>query len=465
MLRRLPVGDPAHHRHTPRVSASVQPPDAGDVTEEISERLGPEARWGRTISVTVARSSRRSISITVVTMSAGWLGFCSILFAVAYPAWRTVAFLCVGLAYAAPFAFARVRRRVWPRWAMDDLFALSVFLLGSFLTGGIYSPVIASALGPVNQLVQLRGRARPALLRVCAFSVGLVILAVLPRAWVGPRVPDPFFAAGILLFLVPSLLIQAQLSRLAARMLDSMIHQVARAREQVASQSLTRARELELLSSKLTHELKNPLGAAKALIQVSARTTPDAETREQLSVVEGEVGRIHSILEEYLSFSRPVSSLERRPLQLGAVVEGVLAAAKRRADAAGVFLERHGDAQVSADARRLTEALLHLVANAIDATPAQGQVRVEIAQHADRIEIAVRDTGAGMPPDVLARVGTPFFTTRAKGTGLGVLLSRNVFVQHGGSLVLHSAPGRGTTAIASLPVSGKAPESVPAAGG
>ena len=100
-----------------------------------------------------------------------------------------------------------------------------------------------------------------------------------------------------------------------------------------------------------------------------------------------------------------MSSLERRPLELAAVVDDVLAAAKRRADAAGVLLERHGDAQVSADARRLTEALLHLVANAIDATPAQGQVRVEIAQHADRIEIVIRDTGAGMPPDVLARVG------------------------------------------------------------
>jgi signal transduction histidine kinase len=268
---------------------------------------------------------------------------------------------------------------------------------------------------------------------------------------VGPRVPDPFYAAGVLLFLVPSLLVQAQLSRGAARMLDGMIQQVARAREQIATQALTRARELELLGSKLTHELKNPLGAAKALVQLSARTTPDRATREELAVVEGEVGRIQSILQEYLSFSRPFSSLERRPVQLSALVDDVLAAAARRAEAAGVLLERRGDARASADARRLTEALLNLVANAIDASPAQRQVEVEITSRDDRVEIAVRDAGAGMPPEVLARVGTPFFTTRPHGIGLGVLLARGVFAQHGGSLAFESEPGRGTTAIGSFP--------------
>jgi signal transduction histidine kinase len=116
-----------------------------------------------------------------------------------------------------------------------------------------------------------------------------------------------------------------------------------------------------------------------------------------------------------------------------------------------VLLERRGDAPASADARRLTEALLNLVANAIDASPAQRRVEVEITSRDDRVEIAVRDAGAGMPPEVLARVGTPFFTTRPHGIGLGVLLARGVFAQHGGSLAFESEPGRGTTAIGSFP--------------
>jgi signal transduction histidine kinase len=237
-------------------------------------------------------------------------------------------------------------------------------------------------------------------------------------------------------------------------MLDAMIQEVDRAREQVAAQALARARELELLSSKLTHELKNPLGAAKALVQLSARATSDGETRAQLSVAEGDIARIQAVLQEYLSFSRPISQLERRPVQLGPLVDEAIAAVRRRAEDGGVLLERHGDARANADRRRLTEALLHLLANAIEATPPQGRVRVAITQRADRIEIAVRDTGAGMPPDVLARVGTPFFSTRGQRAGLGVLIARNVFAQHGGSLAFDSAPARGTEAVGSLPLPG-----------
>jgi signal transduction histidine kinase len=65
--------------------------------------------------------------------------------------------------------------------------------------------------------------------------------------------------------------------------------------------------------------------------------------------------------------------------------------------------------------------------------------------------VEIRDTGRGMPAEVLSRVGTPFFTTREKGTGLGVLLARGVFTQHGGRLEYASEPGRGTVATATLP--------------
>lgn len=441
----------------------MEPRETGHVPGTVAAPVAP-ARWGGRIKRAAAESSRRAVAITLASVGAASLGFFSILVAAAYPAWRTIAFTCAAIAYAAPAVLVRIRRQAWPRWALDERFALPAVLLGSVLTGGIYSPVIALALGPIDHLAQLRRPARTTFLRVAAFSVALVLVAVMPREWVGPRLPDPFFGAGVLLFVVPLLLIHAQRSRNAARMLDAMIREVDRARERAASQAVARARELELLSSKLTHELKNPLGAAKALVQLSARATSDAETRAELSIAEGEIGRIQAVLQEYLSFSRPVSHLERRPVQLGAVVDDAFAAVKRRADAAGVLLERHGDARVSADHRRLVEALLHLLANSIEATPSRGRVRVGITEHADRIEIAVRDTGVGMPPDVLARIGTPFFTTRVQRAGLGVLLARNVFAQHGGTLAFASVPGRGTEALASLP-SGAAAGGVGAAGG
>jgi signal transduction histidine kinase len=432
----------------------VQPRDAdGAAIAGRSRHLDP-ARWRGTIRFTVSESARRATAFTLASVGLACLAFCGVLVAVAYPAWRVLAFACVAAAYTGPIAYSRLRHHAWPRWALDERIALVALLPGSVLTGGVYSPVVAAALGPVNHMAQLRGAARPTFLRVGALSLGLLGVALLPRTWVGPRVPDPFFAAGVLLFLLPLLLVEAHRSRVAARMLDAMIQEVDRAREQVAAQALARARELELLSSKLTHELKNPLGAAKALVQLSARATSDGETRAQLSVAEGDIARIQAVLQEYLSFSRPISQLERRPVQLGPLVDEAIAAVRRRAEDAGVLLERHGDARANADRRRLTEALLHLLANSIEATPPQGRVRVAITQRADRIEIAVRDTGAGMPPDVLARVGTPFFSTRGQRAGLGVLLARNVFAQHGGSLAFDSAPARGTEAVGSLPLPG-----------
>jgi signal transduction histidine kinase len=122
-----------------------------------------------------------------------------------------------------------------------------------------------------------------------------------------------------------------------------------------------------------------------------------------------------------------------------------------RADDARVRLFAQGDATVEADPRRLKEALLNLVANAIEATPPGGEVVVEVRPDGDATEIVVRDTGRGMPAETLTRIGTPFFTTRDDGTGLGVVLARSVIAQHGGSLRYESEPGKGTRVKVTLP--------------
>ncbi|HYG69163.1 MAG TPA: HAMP domain-containing sensor histidine kinase, partial [Anaeromyxobacteraceae bacterium] len=190
----------------------------------------------------------------------------------------------------------------------------------------------------------------------------------------------------------------------------------------------------------------------KALVQLSARAERDPDIRERLEVVQSEVERMESILQGYLSFSRPLDALHPEGVELGPLADEVTAVLEARADDARVKLRRAGDARIVADPRRLKEALLNLLANAIEATPPGGTVAVEISQRDGRADIAVRDTGRGMSPEVIARLGTPFFTTREKGTGLGVLLARSVFEQHGGTLEYASTPGRGTVATGTLPL-------------
>jgi len=92
------------------------------------------------------------------------------------------------------------------------------------------------------------------------------------------------------------------------------------------------------------------------------------------------------------------------------------------------------------------------VANALDATARGGSVEVHIVQRGGSAQLEVRDSGRGMPREVLERVGTPFFTTRDQGTGLGVAMARAAFAQHGGSLQYQSEEGRGTTVVGTLPL-------------
>jgi two-component system, NtrC family, sensor histidine kinase HydH len=201
----------------------------------------------------------------------------------------------------------------------------------------------------------------------------------------------------------------------------------------------------------LWHELKNPLAAVKALVQLGLRNLAESASHERLAVIEREVTRMQEILGRYRSCTRPLEEERLVRVALGPLVSDTLLLLAGRASDARVRLVARGDAVVEADPRRLAEALLNLLSNAIEATSPGGEVAVEVLARDGEAEIAVRDTGRGMRPEVLRRIGTPFFTTREDGTGLGVVLARSVLSLHGGSLRYESEPGKGTTVRATLP--------------
>lgn len=222
------------------------------------------------------------------------------------------------------------------------------------------------------------------------------------------------------------------------------------------SGALGRARQVEQMGVKLAHQLKNPLSAVKALVQLGLRNPAESPSHQRLAVIEGEITRMQEILLGYLASGGSLRPLARTHVDLGALVSDTLLELSARADGAGVRVCSRGGASVEGDPRRLKEALLNLVVNGIEATPPGGEVLVEVRPRDRQIEIAVRDTGRGMSPQTLRRLGKPFFTMRQGGTGLGVALARSVIAQHGGSLRYESAPGRGTTARATLPIPARA---------
>jgi len=204
------------------------------------------------------------------------------------------------------------------------------------------------------------------------------------------------------------------------------------------------------VTASLVHELKNPLAAVKALVQLVLSGPLDERTRRRLDVVQTEIAHMEAILRDQ-TVRRPAVDVE--PVELGALADDVLAVLEARAATAGVALGRHpATATIAGDRARLRSALLNLVGNAIEATPAGGRVDLRVWQWFGHVHVEIRDTGKGIAAEDLARLGTPFFTRREDGTGLGILLARSVVAAHGGTLEYDSQVGRGTVAHVTLPV-------------
>jgi signal transduction histidine kinase len=335
---------------------------------------------------------------------------------------------------------------------LGPLLAQGIQITAIALTGGLSSPLLPIMLTVLMSVAAGIGRGAKTYWVFGISAVGFVVLVLLPPSVLGPPMPRFWFSvlAGWSLLSAMTYL-WVHLFKLNDAFQAAGV-EISRMREDVLIAATERAHSLELVAAKVGHELKNPLASIKGLVQLVARQATDERARERLAVMGDEVARMEAIVREYLSFSRPLEELEPEPLQLHALVDEVLAVLEGRAQVAGVQLGRTGVAvRVTADRRRLREALLNLCANAVEATPQGGRVTVELSSVGGEVGIAVRDQGRGLSPEQLARVGTPFHTTREGGTGLGVALARTAIAQHGGLLRYESAPGQGTVAHVLLP--------------
>jgi two-component system sensor histidine kinase HydH len=314
------------------------------------------------------------------------------------------------------------------------------------VTGGCTSPLLPLIAVPVAISWTM---ARPQLrdLAMGAFSIAVLLI-----------VPSRSFSTVDLALLGgwSMLLTIWAIGRRVVELFDMQRSQakcLSRIREGALVDAESRRRGMELMTTKLAHELKNPLAAIKSLIQVEAKQATDDKSRRRLEVVLTEVQRMGTLLRDYLDIARPLVEASVAVVQLDELMSDVSALVTGRAEAAGVLLAVHGQGGVlRADGRLLKEALVNVVCNAIEATPRDGHVSVHY-HYGDRgASIVVRDTGRGMDKETASRVGTPFFTTRENGTGLGVVIAKTAIAQHGGTLEYQSTPGIGTIARIELPI-------------
>jgi signal transduction histidine kinase len=401
-----------------------------------------------------ARSFSRWALFLGASVHASMVG---ILALAGYPAWRVVS---IALGYV---AFAMLQRWFIGRGREDEKcveasfiglnVSAQIFVVScATLTGGGHSPFLPTVVLPA--IVSLLFFGPIAASRWIALSNGLLIVAMLllPVSIVGPVLPDAHYVFGLVLGLGWSVfmlhVMAGKLANAASRAGDSY----ECLREERVSEAEAQLRRLQSVGAKVAHELKNPLASIKGLCQLVARAPDSERTQERLAVVASEISRMETILNEYLSFSRPLEDLRPESFDVTALARDVSNVLAGRADQAGVTLAVDGAATpVQGDPRRLKEALINLVANAIEATPSGGSVHLRVRTVAGDITLEVKDTGRGIAPEDLERLGTSFFTTRANGTGLGVVLAQGVITQHGGSLAYTSTVGSGTTATIRLP--------------
>ncbi len=210
------------------------------------------------------------------------------------------------------------------------------------------------------------------------------------------------------------------------------------------------------IAAQITHEIRNPLasiGLNAELIADELGATQQ-EARRQLASITAEVDRLSEITESYLRFVRlPRLKLERE--ELAAIVTAAMEFARAELAQAGIelVLEIAADLpDIAADENQLRQALLNLVRNAKEAMPAGGRVRVVLeAPEPGRVSLSIADTGGGIAPEHVGRVFEPFFSTKAKGTGLGLALVQQILNEHGGRVEVKSEPGSGTTFLMSFP--------------
>jgi signal transduction histidine kinase len=220
---------------------------------------------------------------------------------------------------------------------------------------------------------------------------------------------------------------------------------------------LDRLAALGRFASSVAHELRNPLTGIATGVQYLSRGFPEGDERhESVAFILREVVRLNTIIQDLFNATKPKNLLPR-PSRLQDVVEWSIRGLNPMLEASGVTIERE-DADhwptVLADADLLQQVLLNLIQNAAQASPPGAVVTVRARRRAagtDAVVIEVEDRGHGIPPEQLPHVFEPFFTTRPKGTGLGLFVAHGIVQRHGGTLDVESEPGRGTKFRVVLP--------------
>jgi signal transduction histidine kinase len=310
---------------------------------------------------------------------------------------------------------------------------------------------------------------------------GIFISVVAAGVWLGADLEaDPVYAQRwfpywnalmvVLVFIAVSLilsklhdLVTTLEQRVQARTEQLKVEMAKRYQAELAQLRAERLAVVGTMAAQVAHEVRNPLGSISLNIELLSYEISQLGPGERGSMVESsfilkqmsqELARINRVVRDYLGCAR-LPQVVPQELLLHAVLKEKLEFMEPELAAAQVRLREEFDPKVQciqADPEQLWRVILNLIRNALEAMARGGELRVSTKASDSELQICVSDTGAGMTESEVAKLFTPFFTTKAQGTGLGLALSQQIVAEHGGHMECRSAVGVGTTFTVFLPL-------------
>ncbi|MQL52477.1 PAS domain S-box protein [Desulfofundulus thermobenzoicus] len=212
------------------------------------------------------------------------------------------------------------------------------------------------------------------------------------------------------------------------------------------------------MAAGMAHELRNPLTSVKGFAQLLGERLADEKNKEYLNIIIREIDRTNEIIRDFLLLARPRSP-RGELVDLNQLLNDLLPLIESQCLLTEVDLVRCQDPAlpvIPGEPDQLKQVLLNLIHNALQAMEGREKKTLTLATHylpdSGEIKVVVRDTGTGMSPEVLKRLGTPFFTTKDAGTGLGLTVSYRIIENHGGRVEVESHAGAGSEFRLYLPV-------------